>query len=89
MEVSYSKLLARYQSRNGSWVTVNRKHKVKQKRVKRWLRGNARLLSMRPILHVCWTKAKQTHLFLVTMTNDETLELREGTYSPEKKKKTY
>ena len=41
MEVSYSKLLARYQSRNGSWFAVNRKYKVKQKRVKRWLRGNA------------------------------------------------
>ena len=41
MEVSYSKLLARYQSRNGSWFAVNPKHKVKQKRVKRWLRGNA------------------------------------------------
>ena len=33
MEVSYSKLLTRYQSRNGSWLAVNRKHKVKQKRV--------------------------------------------------------
>ena len=33
MEVSYSKLLTRYQSRNGSWFAVNRKHKVKQKRV--------------------------------------------------------
>ena len=82
MEVSYSKLLARYQSRNGSWFAVNRKHKVKQKRVKRWLRGNARLLIMRPILHVCWTKAKQTHVFLVTMTNDESLDMKEGTCSP-------
>ena len=82
MEVSYSKLLARYQSRNGSWFTVNRKHKVKQKRVKRWLRGNARLLSMRPILHVCWTQAKQTHVFLATMTNDESVDMREGTCSP-------
>ena len=43
MEVSYSKLLARYQSRNGTWFAVNRKHKVKQKRVnvQRWLKGNA------------------------------------------------
>ena len=40
-EESYSKLLARYQSRNGSWFAVNRKPKVKQKRVKRWFRGNA------------------------------------------------
>ena len=40
-EVSYSKLLARYQSRNGSWFAVNRKHKVKQKRVKRSFGGNA------------------------------------------------
>ena len=31
MEVSYSKLLTRYQSRNGSWFAVNRKQKVKQK----------------------------------------------------------
>ena len=41
MEVGYSKLLARYQSRNGSWFAVNRKHKVKQKRVKRSFGGNA------------------------------------------------
>ena len=41
MEVSYSKLLTRYQSRNGSCFAVNRKHKVKQKRVYRWFRGNA------------------------------------------------
>ena len=41
MEVSYSKLLARYQSRNGSWFAVNRKEKVKQKRVKQWFKGNA------------------------------------------------
>ena len=83
MEVSYSKLLARYQSRNGSWFAVNRKHKVKQKRVKRWFRGNAdRVLSMKLILHVCWTQAKQTHVFSVTMTNDESLDIREGTCSP-------
>ena len=41
MEVSYSKLLAGYQSRNGNWFVVNRKHKVKKKRVKQWFRGNA------------------------------------------------
>ena len=33
MEVSFSKLLPRYQSRNGSWFAVNRKQKVKQERV--------------------------------------------------------
>ena len=41
MEVSYSKLLPRYQSRNGTWFAVNRKQKVKQERVKRSFRGNA------------------------------------------------
>ena len=40
MEVSYWKLLARYQSRNGSWFEMNRKHKFKQKRVKRRFKGN-------------------------------------------------
>ena len=46
------------------------------------------LLGLTPrILHVCWTQAKQRHIFLVTMTNDESFELREGTCFPEKKKK--
>ena len=85
MEVSYSKLLARYQSRNGSWFAVNRKHKVKQKRVKRWLRGNARLLSMRPILHVCWTQAKQTHVFLTNY--DKRRQERRNLFPGKKKKK--
>ena len=43
MDISYSKLLVRYQSRNGDWFAVNRKHKVKQKRVKRSSRGNGLL----------------------------------------------
>ena len=39
---------------------------------------------MKPILHVCWTQAKQT-LFLVTITNDESLDMRE-LIVPRKKK---
>ena len=39
MAVSYSKLLARYQSRNGRWFAVNRKHKVKRKKVNDGLDG--------------------------------------------------
>ena len=49
MEVSYSKLLARYQSRNGSWFAVNRKHKVKRKRVKRWFRPGGRTPHMKGV----------------------------------------
>ena len=64
MKVSYSKLLTRYQSRNGSWFAVNRKHKVKLNR-KEFSDGleEMRLLGLRPILHVCWTQAKHTHMF--------------------------
>ena len=42
MAVSYSKLLARYQSRNGRWFAVNRKHKVKRKKVNDGLDGGGR-----------------------------------------------
>ena len=41
---------------------------------------------MKPILHVCWTQAKQTHVFLVTITKDESLDMRE-LIVPRKKKK--
>ena len=36
-------------------------------------------------LHVGWTEAKQRHIFLVTMRNDESFELRERTCSEGKK----